>query len=642
MTNKTSLAGIALAVTGSLTVLCGMVGPGVHAQQAIVSAPVVVTASRLPGAPADAAAATVITREQIDVLRPTSTIELLRRVPGLHIDQPGGRGGVSSVYLRGSDPNFTLVMIDGVRVNDPTNSRGGSFDFASLDLASIERIEVVRGPLSSIYGSDAIAGAINVITRKGGAVPEVTAQVEGGRFGYYRGLAGARGPFEFGDFAIGASIVDDGDPIAGSLFVGKTATVNITLVPAGSTVLKFSSRLADSLAKGFPDDSGGPLFAVLIGLDKRDSRDVTVAAEVNHETGNNVSFVGKISYFDRREIFFSPGVAPGVRDPAGIVANSSDSRFRRETIIGYGVFTPLDGVVFSVGAEAIFEQGVSDNQLVIAGTVVPGRFGLARQTYAPFAEIEVSFPGGLTLKGGGRWDIPDAFDSEFSPRLGLRQHFENSGTSLTANWGQGFKLPSFFALGHPFVGNGNLRPETSESAEIGIEQELWDGRAVVRAALFHNSFFDLIDFDEGPPPQLVNRSKVSAKGFELSGDVQPSSDLTLGGHLSYTKTNIDDTAEELRNRPEWRAGGDVLWRPRGDVTIALDAFYVGEVRDSSIATGDRTLDGYFRIDIAATWAPLPDVELSLAIDNLLDAEFEETAGFPGVGVRPRLIARFTF
>jgi outer membrane receptor protein involved in Fe transport len=131
-------------------------------------------------------------------------------------------------------------------------------------------------------------------------------------------------------------------------------------------------------------------------------------------------------------------------------------------------------------------------------------------------------------------------------------------------------------------------------------------------------------------------------GFELSGDVQASSGLTLAGHLSYTKTNIEGTAEELRNRPQWRAGGDVLWRPHGDVTIALDAFYVGEVQDSSIATGDRRLDGYFRVDVTATWAPLPDVELSLAIDNLLDAEFEEAAGFPGVGVRPRLIAQFTF
>ncbi len=643
--NATARSRYVHAAAIGFSTLLAVFGTVTWAQTAasVIAEPIVVTASRLPGTTAaSTGTTTVVTREQIEALRPTSTVELLRRVSGLHIDQPGGRGGVSSVYLRGSDPNFTLVLIDGVRVNDPTNSRGGSFDFATLDPGSIERIEVVRGPLSSVYGSDAIAGAINIIMREGAPKVVATAQAEGGRFDYYRGWAGLRGPLEFGDFALDASIVDDGDPIAGSLFVGKTATASATLVPTETTVIRLSSRVADSLAKGFPDDSGGPLFAVPIGLDKRDSREAIIAAEITHEAGRDVSYVAKASYYDRAEVFSSPGVAPGVRDPAGIVANSSDSRFRRETVTGYGIFAPFDGAIISAGAEAVFEQGASDNQLIIAGTAVPGRFGFARQIYAPFAEVRIALPLGLMLEGGGRLDIPDAFDAEFSPRIGLSRNFENTGTSLSASWGEGFKLPSFFALGHPFVGNGNLRPETSESAEIGIEQDLWSGRAALRAALFHNWFFDLIDFDEGPPPLLVNRSEVTSRGFELAGDVRPSSNLTLGAHVSYTRTNIEGTAEDLRNRPEWRAGGDMLWRPRDDITVALDGFYVGEVLDSSIATGDRTLDGYFRLDLAVTWTPLPDVELSLAVDNLLDAEFEEAAGFPGVGVRPRLIARVTF
>jgi vitamin B12 transporter len=643
MTIRTPANADILAALVGVAIMCGATGSDIRAQESTVTAPIVVTASRLPGLTANATGATtVISRAQIEAWRATSTIELLRRVPGLHIDQPGGRGGVSSVYLRGSDPNFTLVMIDGVRVNDPTNSRGGSFDFATLDPGSIERIEVIRGPLSSIYGSDAIAGAINIITREGTPQPVAAAQVEDGRFGYYRGWAELRGPLELGDFAVSASVVDDGDPVAGSLFMGKTATASVTLVPMASTVLRLSSRFADSLAKSFPDDSGGPLFAVPIGLDKRDSRDVIFAAEITYEAGRDSSYVAKASYYDRAEVFFSPGVAPGIRDPAGIVANSSDSRFRRETVTGYGFFSPLDGLAISAGAEAVFEQGASDSQLIIAGTAVPGRFGLARQTYAPFAEVRISLPLGLMLEGGGRLDIPDAFDAEFSPRIGLSRHFENTGTSLSASWGEGFKLPSFFALGHPFVGNGSLRPETSESAEIGIEQDLWSGQAALRAALFYNRFFDLIDFDEGPPPQLVNRSEVTSRGFELAGDVRPSSNLTLGAHMSYTRTDIEGTAEELRNRPQWRSGADVLWHPRGDVTVALDGFYVGEILDSSIATGDRTLDGYFRVDLTVTWTPLPDVELSLAVDNLLDADFEEAAGFPGVGIRPRLIARVTF
>ena len=123
--------------------------------------PIVITGTFMPTDLAQGtASATVITTEQIEGKQASSVTELLRNLPGVHIDQAGGRGSVSSVYLRGGDPNHTIVLIDGVRVNDPTNSRGGSFDFSTLNVDSIERIEIVRGPLSSVYGSDAMMGVM--------------------------------------------------------------------------------------------------------------------------------------------------------------------------------------------------------------------------------------------------------------------------------------------------------------------------------------------------------------------------------------------------------------------------------------------------------------------------------------------------
>lgn len=629
------------AIVVCLATLPTFSASGVRAQTVTVAEPVVVTASRIPAA-ATAGSVTVISREQIDRQRPVSTIEILRQVPGLHIDQPGGRGGVSSVFMRGSDPNFTLVLIDGVRVNDPTNSRGGSFDFTTLDPGSIERIEVVRGPFSAVYGSDAIGGVINIITRGGAPEATATAQVGGGRFEYRRGWAELRGPVAAGDFALNVAYVDNGEPVEGSEFTGKSANGNLTLALSDLTMLRLTSRLADNLAKSFPDDSGGPSFAVLRGLDKRDSRELTVGVALSHQPRDGPEYVIDASYYDRVEDFVSPGIAPGVRDPVGIVPNSSDDRFRRETISAHGVFSLAERVDLSLGAEAIFEQGSSDSELVIGGVVVPGEFDLARQVYAPFAEARVWFPVGLTLEGGLRIDFPRGFDTEPSPRLGARQTFDATGTTLRASWGEGFKLPSFFALGHPIVGNADLVPETSESVEVGVEQRLWNGRADLRAVFFHNRFFDLVDFDEGPPPRLVNRSEVTAEGVELGFDVRPMEVLALGGHLTYTSTDIEGTTEELRNRPEWRAGGSALWRPRPDVTVALDALYVGEVLDSSIPTGDRILDPYLRFDVAVTWAVLTGVEVSLAIDNLFDADYEEAVGFPAPGIRPRIAVRTTF
>ncbi|MEZ4546331.1 MAG: TonB-dependent receptor plug domain-containing protein [Thermodesulfobacteriota bacterium] len=130
--------------------------------------PVVVTGTLNPASLSQTpASVTVITREQIEERNPSSVAEILQQVPGLYVDQPASRGGVTSVYIRGGDPNFTLVLIDGVKVNDPTNNRGGSFDFSTLSPDNIERIEIVRDPMSSLYGSDALSGVINIVTKKG-------------------------------------------------------------------------------------------------------------------------------------------------------------------------------------------------------------------------------------------------------------------------------------------------------------------------------------------------------------------------------------------------------------------------------------------------------------------------------------------
>lgn len=164
-------------------------------------APVVVTGSRLAGGSlAAGAASTIIDRREIEARQPVDAIELLRQIPGMHIDVAGGRGAVSSLYTRGADPNFTTVLVNGVKLNDPSNSRGGSFDFSTLDLDNIERIEVMRGPFSAIHGSDALAGVVNIVTRRGGARPdrEVALSTGGGDFrgGGARRRAARRGSLQ--------------------------------------------------------------------------------------------------------------------------------------------------------------------------------------------------------------------------------------------------------------------------------------------------------------------------------------------------------------------------------------------------------------------------------------------------------------
>ncbi len=160
----------------------------------------------------------MIQRAGIEARQADNVTDLLRQVPGLHIDQPGARGGVSSVYLRGSDPSLTMVLIDGIRVNDLTNNRGGSFDFSTLNTDHIERIEIVPGPLSAVYGSDALSGVINIITRRGHAESSRQIELVGGRFDYIRTRLQAQGQVGDLDYALSTVYLDNGEPIEGSDF----------------------------------------------------------------------------------------------------------------------------------------------------------------------------------------------------------------------------------------------------------------------------------------------------------------------------------------------------------------------------------------------------------------------------------------
>src|SRR6478736_1968656 len=174
----------AFAVCGLLLPCAAVAQPAEH---------VLVTATRL-GDDDTRANVSVLDASQIAARNPANVVDLLRDMPGLFVQQSGGRGSVVSVFTRGAQPNFTLVLLDGVKANDPTNTRGGSYDFSTLDLNDIERIELVRGPASAIYGSDALSGVINIISRHGSHTPQAGLDVEGGSFGYVRAAGHVSGP----------------------------------------------------------------------------------------------------------------------------------------------------------------------------------------------------------------------------------------------------------------------------------------------------------------------------------------------------------------------------------------------------------------------------------------------------------------
>jgi outer membrane cobalamin receptor len=604
--------------------------------------PVVVSATVAPTLPGrTSASVTVITREQIEAQQSPSVIDVLRQVPGVHIDQAGGRGSVSSVYTRGGDPNFTVVLIDGVKVNDPTNSRGGSFDFSTLSTEDIERIEIVRGPLSAVHGSDAMSGVINIITRKGTAKATQQLELTGGRYEYWRAMAQAQGMVGVMDYAVSGSYVDNGEPVEGSAFKNGTLYANIGVPPTDNMELRWLIRYVNSDAEAFPDDSGGPEFAVLRQVERRDIQELTLGMTLTHTPFPWWEYQFQFGLYDRQEDIDSPGVAPGVRNPFGIPPNATNNDFERYEFTLRHLLQVARGLQFALGAQAQFEDGRSTGSLDFGGFPVPTSFSLTRDIWAPFFEVQVSVISGLLVQGGVRIDLPEGFDTEVSPRFGASYTIAATGTTLRASWGEGFKLPSFFSLGNPIVGNPGLQPETSQSVDAGITQTFWEKRATISVTYFYNEFTDLIDFDE-VLNLLVNRSKVTTEGVEMSLSLAPLSQLNFLAHLTYVKSDIKGTNEPLRNRPEWRGGFSVRWHPLTKLDVLLKALFVGEVQDSSIPTGDVTLDPYARVDLAVNWSVTSAVAVLLAVENLFDADYEEFVGFPAPGINPRLGVRIRF
>jgi len=604
---------------------------------------IVVTASRLPptsvGAPGGN---TVITREEIDLLQPGNTVELLRHVTGLHIDLPGGLGGVSSIYMRGADPNYTQILIDGVQVNDPTNSRGGSFDVSSIDISSIDRVEITRGSGSALRGADAIAGTVNFITRNGGTTSESDVTISVGSFGQRRANIGLRGPLSnHADLSASASVVKEGATVLGNKFANQVvAAKSQFFLPNGGT-LRLTGRSSNSESSSFPDDSGGPQYAVYRLTDQRKAVENSAGAMLEQAINDRWHLRFESTFFESDEDFESPGVAPGLRNPFGIPRNNSVNRFQRFDMRASTYLAANKTTELISGLETRVEKGESNSRLFFKNGSMESRFDLRRQTNSGFMEGRWYPIPQLLFEGGGRITDSVELAAQTSFSLGAIYKYRPWDTRFKTNWAEGFKLPSFFALGNAIVGNSTLKPETSRSYEASIEQPVLSGNGKTTLTFFQNYFHNNIDYDD-ELNLMVNRSLVLSQGGELGFDWVVHEKLSLKSQLTYVDTDIRDDPEELRNRPNWRATAIVNWWWQRRLSISMASTYVGTVLDSSIPTGDFFLDKYIRFDIALGWHPTPRWDVNLAIDNFFDSNYQEVLGFKAPGFAPRLAVRFFF
>ena len=571
----------------------------------------------------------VINKEDLLRLSSTNVIDALRQIPSLWVEEQGGPGGVTSIALRGAEANHTLVLLDGVQLNDPTNTRGGAFDLNSINIESIERIEIIRGAQSAVYGSDALAGVIHIITQAPG---KATTRINGtAGSDDYRSLgASTSGTFKNLGYAFSVQSKDAGEPVPGSTAKNTEFTSRLNWQQDNHRV-DFNYRYFEGERTSFPEQSGGPEFALDRSLDRSEYTDQNLGLGWTMQVSEIWQSRIQASWYAREETTDSPGIVPYVPQ---LPPNGSEIDFERTNASWINTLGDKDSLWFNLGVEYKREEGTNLGYMM-SRDIMPLDFSLLRETNSAFINANAYLTKDWLIQASWRHDDPNTYSAQDTAQFGTRYQLSEQ-VALFANWGEGFKLPSFFALGHPMTGNPDLEPETVKSADVGIE---FSGeRFSSRLSYFDHHYRNLIDFDS-ETFRNVNRSRVDMSGAEseLSWQVQPH--LALRVHASYTDIDMISSDNHLLGRPQLTYGTSVHYDPSDAWQFNLRYLRVDERFAVSLVDGDgieQVLDAYNRVDANINWQMNSHVRFGLSLENLTDENYYTDIGFPAVGQSAKL------
>ncbi len=616
-----------------------------------------------------AANVTVISGTELQTRQIVTVADALRAVAGLSIVRSGGRGAITSLFPRGGGSNYTLVLVDGMRLN----SFGGGYDFAHLSADDVERIEIVRGPQSAVFGSDAIGGVVQIVTRRGGR-PRVEGLVEGGSQGTARTTAGASG--STGAWNWGGSVEhSQSDGFIGTTSTGVRVGNDDDQLTRGSATLGWlGSNGADVLIstnigrdeRGFPGPFGSDPIGAYSGVDLV-SRGVNnlrqIGSRVLHPWSPRLRQRIEANFTDLTSDFSSQ------YGPSTSGSRRFDSRIQEDAS-----FNAVFGA--SGGVEFIHERGSSSFVTGTAGGALP----IERSVTGIYGELRVAQGERLFATLGIRLDhlTRDAVEADpfaFSPRPAFpSQTIESvnpriavgylltdprskaAATRIRANVGTGIRQPNVFEIA--FTDNSNLQPERNRSVDAGIEQQLAGGAVDIMATAFFNRYDDLIvtvgrSLRDASRYRTDNISNGRARGFELSGDVRLRHGFSAHAAYTFLPTEILSADGLARVAPPPFVVGDALIRrPRhqGALTLAYSSPRVsafaefnerGEVLDlePNFASSTFVAPGYGVLNAGATVRLGAHLQVLARGLNLADRSYEETLGYPAlrrsfiVGVR---------
>ncbi len=602
----------------------------------------VVTGTRLPLTSAGLAqSVTVIDQREIRASRPARVEDLLARVAGVYVDQAGTTGGFASMYMRGAENSHMLVLLDGVRLNDPTTTRGSAYDLSAIDISQVERIEVLRGPASAVYGGEALAGVVHFITRR--------AQTAGPGGTGYAAVGGGDDRrlgalLNFGNPAVQAQLnaghSESGGPDDAATLRLDTVAGSLGVTAASGVDGEIFASQVERRSEAFPDDSGGPRLAVNRALTTRDSTDSNYGVKLGIGDAGSLRLQVSAAEFHRRESDDNAAIAPGQRFP--VPAFLSDTDFRRRNLAVTVAQQRGDRASIVAGVETMTEDGslASVGDFFFSGSAQSLDFNLQRRTNAIFAESRLQLAPSLAVQIGLRHDHVEDIDSVTTPHLGVVWDLPGGATTLKANFNEGFKAPSFFALGFPIGGNPGLKPERSRNAELALARRIDGAGSVLGFSVFRTRYEDLVDFDSETFTN-INRGTIVVQGIEPEVTVRIGRRWLAQANASLLDIDVRDGLQPLRNRPERLAGASIAYEFDAGQSVFVGLNHNGGYLDRSNPTGDIGMPGVTVAD-AAISMPYRSLRVTFAIDNLLDESYEQFVGFPAQGRRLRVELRGDF
>ncbi len=564
------------------------------------------------------ASTTVITANDLQKKGKRTVLEVLRDVPGISIMQYGSFGGSSSMYLRGTKPGHTLVLLDGIELNDPMKT-DRSFDFAYLLADNIERIEVVRGAQSTLYGSDAMGGVINIITKKGEGAPKWQASLEGGSHNTFRETLGYSGSENKLSYSLSLIRLDtDG--------VSKAAN---GAEDDGYENTTFSARLGYAL---FEEAN---LDFILRHVDAKYDYDDGANQDDPNKIGWWKSTVGKLAFDQsvnsiwdyKLSLTCSETVRKYKDDPDAVDTTDNTHNWYigdMKKIEWQNNIYPVDWSEITAGFEYEEERGFSDGK---ASWDRFDRKTMDNKGY--YIQNQFKLWETLFVTPGLRIDDNHLFGTETTCKVSAAYLIPEAGTRLKANWGTGFKAPSLYQLYSPSYGDVTLNPDEGTSYDFGFEQDLFQDKVSFGLTYFNNDFENMVDWDSATW-KYKNIDNVQTKGIELEASFKAAENLTLSANYTYTKTKDEDTGKELARRPKSQAGFDLNWMFLEKANVNLSGSYVGARWDDSANT--RKMKAYTKVDLYGSYDLNEDLQVFGRIENLFDKTFEQIHGYAGAGI----------